>query len=100
MRKNKKRKFITSKDVLNMLEKKFPGFKKEVREEFEKLKIAYRIVELRHRKQMSQKELGRRIGMEQSNIARMERADYRDYKVSTLQKIAKATGSHLTIKFS
>ena len=96
---NMKRKKITTRDVLRTLEKKHPGFKKGVRGELAKLNLAHQICELRRRAKISQKELGRRIGMEQSNIARLENADYPDYKVSTLQKIAAATGRHLDIVF-
>ena len=67
--------------------------------ELARLQLANQIVKLREARGLSQAGLAKRIGTHQSVIARMERGDYRGYTVSTLAKIAAATGVHLDIRF-
>jgi len=62
------------------------------------LEIAYRILQLRKERQMSQKELAEKIGTTQSNIARME-AGKQNFTTSTLSKIAFIFGYNLKIDF-
>jgi ribosome-binding protein aMBF1 (putative translation factor) len=90
-------KIITHKDVVAGLDRKWPGFKKRVAEGVAQLRIAERIQELRQRAHLSQKRLAEKIGTTQSNVARMENLDYRDYRVSTLAKIAEATRGRFVI---
>jgi len=71
-----------------------------VQEELASLRIAHKIAELRQRRHLTQAELARRAGLKQSNLARMERPGYTDYKVSTLSKIAKAAHTHLQVSFA
>lgn len=92
-------KIFTHNDVLNELEKKWPGFKKEVKAKADKLHIAYKIAEMRHRARLSQKALANKIGTKQSVVARMESPNYKDYRVSTLSKIAQALHSQLVVDF-
>ncbi len=61
------------------------------------LDIAYQIYDLRQKKGLTQTELAKLIGVNQSNIARLENAEYSGYSLRTLQKIAKALGSNLNI---
>ena len=62
------------------------------------LELANQIVRLRTATRMTQAELGRRIGTHQAGVARMERSTYRGYTVSTLAKIAAATGAQLEVR--
>ena len=92
-----KNKPITHKAVMRRFEKKFPGIGKEIEAELSKLRIAGKIAECRRRAHLSQVALAKKIGTTQSVIARMESPDYKDYKISTLLKIARATGGSFLI---
>lgn len=77
---------------------KDPEFKKYYDYYGKQLEIAYQILQLRKQKKMSQVELAKRIGITQSNLARIE-AGRQNFTTNTLQKIAKALGRDLKIKF-
>jgi DNA-binding Xre family transcriptional regulator len=93
-------KIITHEEVMRRMEKKYPGISQKVQEELARLRIAYKIVELRHNRHLTQAELARMAGLKQSNLARMERPGYADYKLSTLSKIANAAHMNLQVSFS
>jgi ribosome-binding protein aMBF1 (putative translation factor) len=67
--------------------------------ELAELKLAEQIQAARHSAKLSQAGLASRIGTKQTGIARMERADYKGYTVTTLAKIAAATGRRLDVRF-
>jgi ribosome-binding protein aMBF1 (putative translation factor) len=67
--------------------------------ELAKLKVANQILEARQRAGLSQAALARRIGTQQSGVARMENAGCSSYTTITLAKIAAATGSRLEVRF-
>ena len=69
-------------------------FQKELAE----LKLAEQIQAARQSAKLSQAGLAERIGTKQTGVARMERADYTGYTVTTLAKIAAATGSRLDVR--
>ncbi|OGR83795.1 MAG: hypothetical protein A2902_04615 [Elusimicrobia bacterium RIFCSPLOWO2_01_FULL_64_13] len=92
-----KNKFITHEAVMRRFEKKFPGISRDIEAELEKLRIAGKIAAYRKRAHLSQIALAKKIGTTQSVIARMESPDYKDYKVSTLLKIAQVTGGTFLI---
>lgn len=77
---------------------KNPKFKKYYDEYGKQLEIAYQILQLRKQKRMSQKELAKKIGTNQSNIARMETGQ-QNFTTDTLQKIANAFNRDLKIEF-
>ncbi len=62
------------------------------------LEISYQILQLRKKTKMSQKELAKRIGTTQSNIARMETGQ-QNFTTNTLSKIASAFNYDLEINF-
>jgi DNA-binding XRE family transcriptional regulator len=66
--------------------------------ELAKLKLANQILAVRQQARLSQAALAKRIGTQQTGIARMENADYSSYTVTTLAKIAAATGSRLEVR--
>lgn len=70
-------------------------FQKELAE----LKLAEQIQAARQSANLSQADLANRIGTKQTGVARMERADYSGYTVTTLAKIAAATGKRLDVRF-
>jgi len=74
-------------------------FRKAYEEERHRLEIAYKIVQLRKKQNLSQKELARRLGTTQSAIARME-AGQQNITTDTLQKIALIFDRKLKIEFA
>ena len=97
---NKKKKNQKAVDFQEYLREqlKNPEFKKYYDEYGKQLEIAYQILQLRKKKKMSQKELAKKIGMKQSNIARMETGQ-QNFTTKTLQRIASAFNCDLKIEF-
>ena len=62
------------------------------------LEVAYEIVRLRKRSNITQAQLAKKIGTTQSNIARMEKGQ-QNFTVSTLDKVAGVFGKKLEINF-
>jgi len=76
---------------------KNPEIKKHYDEYGKQLEIAYQILKLRKQKRISQKELAKKLGTKQSNIARME-AGQQNFSIKMLNGIAKALKANLSIK--
>ena len=76
----------------------------ELKEELEKVdravEIAYQIYSLRKKRGLTQLQLAKKIGVSQSNIARIERADYKHYSRMTLDKVASGLNADLNIFIS
>ena len=60
--------------------------------------IAFQIYDLRKKARLTQTQLAKLVGTRQSNIARIEAADYTGYTFKTLEKVAKALQAKLQIK--
>ena len=60
------------------------------------LEVAYEILQLRKKANISQKELANKIGTTQSNIARME-TGRQNFTVETLEKVARTFNKNLQI---
>lgn len=60
--------------------------------------IAFQIHDLREAAKLTQKELAELVGTKQSNIARIESADYTGYTFKTLEKVTKALKARLEIR--
>ena len=90
------------KDDLDRLTEKLLKQDPALKEEFERADqawdIAFQIINLREKMGLTQKELADIIGTKQSNIARLESADYTSYTLKTLEKITKALRAKLEIK--
>lgn len=69
------------------------------RRELTRLQLAHAIARLRAEQGLSQAQLAKRIGTQQSAVARMEQSTYRGYTVATLAKIAAAAGKRLEVRF-
>jgi ribosome-binding protein aMBF1 (putative translation factor) len=95
----KKRRKIT--DAVKILEKTLIGKdekrKRKLEEVHEALDIAEQIYKLRKQAQLSQKELAKLVGTSQSDISRLEDADYEGYSVKMLQKISAALHCRIQI---
>jgi len=73
-------------------------FRRAYEEESQRLRIAYRILQLRKKQKLSQKELAQKLNTTQSVVARME-AGQQNFTTDTLQKIASAFKRELKIEF-
>lgn len=62
------------------------------------LEIAYQILQLRKKQGLSQMQLAKRLGTNQSNVARME-AGQQNFTAGTLHRIASAFKRQLRIQF-
>ncbi|PIP24539.1 MAG: transcriptional regulator [Candidatus Nealsonbacteria bacterium CG23_combo_of_CG06-09_8_20_14_all_37_18] len=74
------------------------AFRRAYEEESQRLRIAYRILQLRKKQKLSQKELARRLDTTQSAVARMETGQ-QNFTTDTLQKIASVFEKDLKIEF-
>ena len=79
-------------------ELKDPTFRKHYEEYGKQIEIAYRLLQLRRQKRMSQAELAKKVGTKQSNIARME-SGQQNFTTDTLQKIASVFKRKLKVEF-
>lgn len=60
--------------------------------------IAFQIMNLREKADLTQTQLAKLVGTRQSNIARIESADYTGYTFKTLEKVTKALKAKLEIR--
>ncbi len=60
--------------------------------------IAFQIRDLREQAGLTQKQLAELVGTKQSNIARIEDADYTGYTLKTLEKVTKALRARLEVR--
>lgn len=90
------------KDDLDRLTEKLikddPSFKERMEEGENAWDIAFQIYDLRKAAGLTQTELARLVGTRQSNIARIESADYTGYTLTTLEKVTRALKARLEIK--
>ena len=90
------------KDDLDRLTEKLLKQDSAFKEEFEKAgqawDIAFQIYDLRKKSGLTQVQLAKLVGTKQSNIARIESADYTGYTFKTLEKVTKALKAKLEIK--
>lgn len=76
-----------------------PEFRKYYEQYRHALAIGYEIAKLRQRLGLSQKELARRMGTTQQVVSRLETASYPNITTKTLERVAKATGTELAVRF-
>ena len=90
------------KDDLDRLTEKLLKKDPTLKEEFDKadqaIDIAYQIYDLRKKMGLTQTQLARLVHTSQSNIARIEDAEYESYTWKTLEKITKALKARLEIR--
>ncbi len=78
--------------------KRDPSLKERLEKADRAWDIAFQIINLRKKAGLTQEELADLVGTKQSNIARLESADYTSYTWKTLEKITKALKARLEIK--
>ncbi len=76
-----------------------PEFQKHYREASNLLDIAIVIAEMRQKQKMTQKELAKRIGSNQSVISRIEKG-IENITLGKLRKIAEALGAKVELRFT
>lgn len=84
--------------TLEKILKEDPSFQEELDRADQAWDIAFQIYDLRKKAGLTQKELAELVGTKQSNIARIESADYTGYTFKTLEKVTKALKAKLEIK--
>ncbi len=77
---------------------KDPKFRKLYDEHGRQLEIAYKLLQLRKQKGISQSEIAKKIGTTQGNIARIE-AGNQNCTIQMLDRLAKAYDRELKIEF-
>jgi len=100
MNKISKKNFKKSTDFQSYLDKQLenPKFKKYYDEFGKQLEIAYLILQMRKEYGLSQKELAKKLGTTQSNVARIE-AGQQNFTTATLQRIAEVFDREVKIEF-
>lgn len=78
--------------------KEDPSFAEKLEKADRAWDIAFKIYNLRKHAGLTQKQLAELVGTKQSNIARIEAADYTGYTFKTLEKVTKALSAKLEIR--
>lgn len=78
--------------------KRHPEMRDEMERAGQAIDIAYQMYDLRKKAGLTQAQLAKLVHTSQSNIARIESADYTGYTWKTLEKITKALKARLEIK--
>ncbi|NBV86588.1 MAG: transcriptional regulator [Verrucomicrobia bacterium] len=90
-------------DAVQILQQRFIEGKPEKLEEFEKMRaddaVARKIVALRTKAALSQRELAKLVGTSASVICRLEDADYEGHSLAMLNRIAAALDRRVEIRF-
>ena len=90
------------KDDLDRLTEKLLKQDPGLAEEFEKadraFDIAFQIYDLRKKSGLTQKQLAELVGTAQSNIARIEDAEYEGYTLKNLEKVTRALKARIEIR--
>lgn len=84
--------------TIDKILKEDPSFQEKLDEADRAWDIAFQINNLREKAGLTQKKLAELVGTKQSNIARIESADYTGYTLKTLEKVTKALKGRLEIK--
>ena len=79
-------------DLLNQ-QLKNPKFRKEYEALEGEFSLAKEIIELRIKKNLTQKQLAKQIGTSQPAIARIESGSYRNVSLSFIRRVADALGA-------
>ena len=76
---------------------KDPKFRRRFEREKRGLFLAYRILKLREKLGLSQKEVARRMRTSQQAVARLESGSYEGFTLKTLENVAEALGAELVV---
>lgn len=84
--------------TLEKILKQDPDFKVELGKADQAWDIAFQVHNLRKTAGLTQTQLAKLVGTRQSNIARVESADYTGYTFKTLEKVTKALKAKLEVR--
>ena len=73
-------------------------FRRVYDDELGRLRLAHRITELREKSGLTQAQLADKVGTTQAGISRLENPNYRNYSLTTLEKVAAAVGARLRVE--
>jgi DNA-binding XRE family transcriptional regulator len=73
-------------------------FRRAYYDELGRLRLAHRIAELREKCGLTQADLAEKVGTTQAGISRLENPNYRNYSLTTLEKVAAALGARLKVE--
>lgn len=76
-----------------------PGHREAVTRELAKLHLGERIRDAREAQGLTQANLAALVGTTQSSVARLEAAEYTNFKLDTLLKIATALNGQVSLRF-
>lgn len=79
--------------------KKDPSLKKEIKRAGVAVDISMQLYGLRKERGLTQEQLAKMVGVKQSNVARLENANYIGYSLTTLRRIARALKTELNVSF-
>jgi ribosome-binding protein aMBF1 (putative translation factor) len=74
-----------------------PRFRRGYDREKRALFLSYRILTLREKLGLSQKEMAKRMATSQQAVARLESGEYGGFTLRTLEKVAEALGAELVV---
>ena len=90
------------KDDLDRLTEKLlkqdPSFREAMNKADQAWDIALQLFDIRKKMGLTQTELAKLVGTKQSNIARIENADYTRYTLTTLEKVTRALKAKLQVR--
>ena len=98
--KKKIKKIIRLESISQHIEEEYRksrDFRKSYDEEVIRLKIAYKITQLRKSRHLTQRELAEKVGTTQQNISRLEDLENTQISLHTLAKLAAALNARLSI---
>lgn len=78
--------------------KEDPSFAEKLEKADRAWDIAFQIYDLRKKAGFTQTQLAKLVGTRQSNIARIESADYTGYTFKSLEKVTKALKARLEVR--
>ena len=100
MKPPKKKRVVVPESIEQHIEEEFkknPEFRKAYMDESMRLQLAYKIMQLRKTRHLSQAQLAKRMHTTQQTISRLEDPQNIEVTLSTLSKLAVALRAHLSV---
>ena len=94
-----RQKFRTALEIMDADWGRRPGHREAVRRELDKLHLGEHIRDAREAQGLTQADLAASVGTTQSAIARLEAAEYTNFKLDTLLNIAAALNGQVSVRF-
>jgi DNA-binding XRE family transcriptional regulator len=75
-----------------------PGYQKVYEEEAAKSELWLQLAEARQEAGLTQRQLAKRLGVSQAQVARLERRGYEDYTLNSLRRYVQALGDDFVLE--